>query len=1010
VTLTGSNLIFNNTVVGDKSLTLNSSTVTVNQPVTVGELIVNSDIQVNTDKITTTGEQSYFGTFVQQQDVTLTGSNLLFNNPVVGDKSLTLNSSTVTVNQPVTVGELVVTGDIQVNTDKITTTGEQSYFGTFVQQQDVTLTGSNLLFNNPVVGDKSLTLNSSTVTVNQPVTVGELVVNSDIQVNTDKITTTGEQSYFGTFVQQQDVTLTGSNLIFNNTVVGDKSLTLNSSTVTVNQPVTVGELVVKGDIQVNTDEITTTGEQSYFGTFVQQQDVTLTGSNLIFNNTVVGDKSLTLNAKVSTVNQSVTVGELVVTGDIQVNTDEITTTGEQSYFGTFVRDSEITLRGNNITLSDTEGNNLKLTINSQGFTKLTQNLILSTLTIEANSDITTKDLNTTSLLNTAGEINLISRQGGITTGNLNTSGINGGDINLTAQNDISVNSINTQGEITGGFVDINTPQNIRITGNIPNTQTSISIAGEIPGKVTFRYDLLNQDTPFFIGDITNNGTVGAITDGNNILVPLTTRFKDETGKIVLFLNNNELPTPFSFISSILLSNNTQSVSNVTSEKTSNNLPISIRLEKYRLTSTLDLDAAEKLLNTDFIEHLGIENVPQKSLSDIQKILKEIEQKTGIKSALVYLVFKSNNSTNSPQKQSATLNLNPQRNVKNDSKDTEILEIIVVTKSSKTQLSRPKITRKILTNAVKELQSTITNSRRPRAYLSSSQQLYQWLIEPIEKDLKNQEIENLVFILDAGLRSIPMAALHDGKQFLVEHYSLGIMPTFSLTDTRYADLRNQQILAMGASQFTEQNPLPAVPTELSLITQKIWQGESFLNTNFTLQNLKKAHASRKFRIIHLATHANFETGTLDKSYIQLWQNKLTLEQLKQLNFSDPPIDLLVLSACRTALGDREAELGFAGAAVLARVKTVLGSLWEVSDEGTLGLMTSFYQQLKISRIKAEALRQAQLEMLRGEVKLEDGNLIIGAQRFPLPPQLVKLGDRKLTHPYYWSGFTLIGSPW
>jgi CHAT domain-containing protein len=121
-------------------------------------------------------------------------------------------------------------------------------------------------------------------------------------------------------------------------------------------------------------------------------------------------------------------------------------------------------------------------------------------------------------------------------------------------------------------------------------------------------------------------------------------------------------------------------------------------------------------------------------------------------------------------------------------------------------------------------------------------------------------------------------------------------------------------------------------------------------------------------------------------------------------------LLVLSACRTALGDREAELGFAGLAVQAGVKSALGSLWSVSDEGTLGLMTEFYEKLKQTPIRSEAVGQAQLAMLKGEVRLQGGKLITTRGSFPLPPQLARLSDRNLTHPYYWSAFTMIGNPW
>jgi hypothetical protein len=126
--------------------------------------------------------------------------------------------------------------------------------------------------------------------------------------------------------------------------------------------------------------------------------------------------------------------------------------------------------------------------------------------------------------------------------------------------------------------------------------------------------------------------------------------------------------------------------------------------------------------------------------------------------------------------------------------------------------------------------------------------------------------------------------------------------------------------------------------------------------------------------------------------------------------DPSVDLLVLSACRTALGNKQTELGFAGAAFLANVKTVLASLWEVSDEGTLGLMTSFYSRLKLDPIKAEALRQAQLSLIKGQVRIENGQLVTPEGNFPLPAQLKNVTNKSLKHPYYWSGFTMIGSPW
>jgi filamentous hemagglutinin family protein len=344
-----------------------------------------------------------------------------------------------------------------------------------------------------------------------------------------------------------------------------------------------------------------------------------------------------------------------------------------------------------------------------------------------------------------------------------------------------------------------------------------------------------------------------------------------------------------------------------------------------------------------------------------------------------------------------------------------LELVVFTpKGRPIRRAVPEAKREELLKVVSDFRDKITapRLRNSTSYLQPAQQLYQWLIAPIESELTAAKIDTLLFSMDAGLRSVPMAALHDGKQFLVEKYSLALIPSVSLMDTRYQSLKGARVLAMGASEFRDQNPLPAVPVELQTITQQLWQGQAFLNEGFTRNNLNEQRQNYPYQILHLATHGEFKPGEIKNSYIALWNEKLRLDELSKLRLNNPPVELLVLSACRTAVGDEKAELGFAGFAVAAGVKTAVASLWYVSDEGTLGLMTEFYSQLNHAKIKAEALRQAQLAMIRGEVRIESGTLRGGGTRggVALPAQLATLGNTNLSHPYYWSGFTMIGSPW
>ncbi len=314
---------------------------------------------------------------------------------------------------------------------------------------------------------------------------------------------------------------------------------------------------------------------------------------------------------------------------------------------------------------------------------------------------------------------------------------------------------------------------------------------------------------------------------------------------------------------------------------------------------------------------------------------------------------------------------------------------------------------------------ITNPRKltTTSYLEPAQQLYNWIIKPIKSDLEANGIETILFCLGEGLRTLPLAALHDGQQFLIEQYGITRIPGFNLMNHEYTQLNDAKVLAMGASEFKGQNPLPAVPMELSTIVQKtnpnlvgLWPGKSFLNDTFTLNNLDQQLTAEDYKIIHLATHAEFKPGEPNQSYIQLWDSQLRLNQMPEMDWNQPPAELLVLSACQTAVGNAEVELGFAGLALQSGVKSALASLWYVSDLGTLGLMSEFYQQLKTASTKAEALQNAQIAMIQQKVRFDEGQLITSANSLSLPPELEELDDLKMSHPFFWSGFNLIGSPW
>lgn len=407
--------------------------------------------------------------------------------------------------------------------------------------------------------------------------------------------------------------------------------------------------------------------------------------------------------------------------------------------------------------------------------------------------------------------------------------------------------------------------------------------------------------------------------------------------------------------------------------------------------------------SEFLSTPGQEGLQFLDIDQIKELLGRIAQETGQKPALTHVFWRPNQ-----------------------------LDIFIITPQGEPIYQSVRVPQEVVRRVIaafnREVRDpTKTNSQ---SYLPFAQQLYQLIMGSVDTELQARGINTLVFALDQGLRSVPIAALHTGSnlisstvsdspigrngQFLVERYNLGLIPSINLVDTRYQPLQNASVLAIGASKFTDQSPLPAVPIELQTITQLVGQGQVLLNEAFTVSNLETQRRRSLYPILHLATHAEFNVGKPQNSYIQFWDRRLSMAELGQLRLFKPPTELMTLSACRTAVGDANAELGFAGLSLQAGVKSSVASLWYVSDEGTLALMTAFYDQLRTAPIKAEALRQAQLAMIRGQVVIEENHLrsagLRGGLSIPLPQEVQPGGGRLLSHPYFWAAFTMIGSPW
>jgi CHAT domain-containing protein len=260
----------------------------------------------------------------------------------------------------------------------------------------------------------------------------------------------------------------------------------------------------------------------------------------------------------------------------------------------------------------------------------------------------------------------------------------------------------------------------------------------------------------------------------------------------------------------------------------------------------------------------------------------------------------------------------------------------------------------------------------KAFRTQSQQVYNWLIKPIESELQRTGVKTLVFVLDGALRNIPPSALYNGKEYLVEKYAIALSIGLQLQDPKPLVRRQLNALTAGLTQpppgYSEFAPLPAIKRELNLITQAGVSTTSLLDQQFTKQALESKVNAVSFNILHLATHGQFSSRA-DKTFILAANgpiNVVDFDSILRSRDENRPeaVQLLVLSACQTAAGDNRAALGLAGAAVKAGARSTVASLWQIDDESTAQFVGTFYKQLKNGNItKAEALRLAQLQLLK-----------------------------------------------
>lgn len=343
-----------------------------------------------------------------------------------------------------------------------------------------------------------------------------------------------------------------------------------------------------------------------------------------------------------------------------------------------------------------------------------------------------------------------------------------------------------------------------------------------------------------------------------------------------------------------------------------------------------------------------------------------------------------------------------------------LELILVTNSTTPIRKTIKLKREDLSQAIIDFLNSLRD-HSSNDVQEDGQKFYNWLIQPFEKELQEANIQTLIYAPDGQLRYIPLAALYDGKQWLIERYRINNITASSLTDFAPRPRNQPRILAAAATnsqniKLGDRNipfsALPATKTEVEAIAAQIPRTTTLIDSQFSqAETLPKMQSHS---IVHLATHGYFAIGQPEDSFIVFGDgSKASLKDME--NWTLTNVDLVVLSACETAisgsLGNGIEILGLGYQLQDRGAGAAIASLWKVSDDGTQALMQAFYEQLKQGNVStSEALRRAQMAMINSDKKgtgSDRANVrVVG--------NVPNATSGEFSHPFYWSAFILIGN--
>jgi CHAT domain-containing protein len=400
----------------------------------------------------------------------------------------------------------------------------------------------------------------------------------------------------------------------------------------------------------------------------------------------------------------------------------------------------------------------------------------------------------------------------------------------------------------------------------------------------------------------------------------------------------------------------------------------------------ELAEAEKDYN-DYLAKLRKENKEQASLMSVEPLtLKEVQERldAGV-TMLEYFVV--NNSV-----------------------------YLWIVEKDRLEFVRAAISRKDLVAKVTELRGTIYQFGEKERFNALSQELYKLLIQPALAHIRGKE---LVIVPHDVLHYLPFQALlGSDSRYLIEKYPIYYLSSASLMQFTQEKRRamGEKVLAFGNPDLDDpQMALQFAEIEAGEIKKLYPQSTVFLKKDATEEKAKSL--SPQNDIVHFASHAELNEDDPLASAIRLAKSDKEDGRLevREIFGMDLKASLVVLSACETGLGKLSSGdelVGLTRAFIYAGTPSVVASLWNVEDSSTAQLMASFYKNLK-TMTKVEALRQAQLNLIRGNINsdLLTRRGIGGVGKLGEVPTAKTLSPDSVSvstsHPFFWAPFILVG---